>query len=354
VPGEQNRLLLLSSDTRPRYAEDILTALALPAGATIQFRYEDDYVAQALQISIAENKPDRPVVGTQAILGFVSNADPLKPFVVPVRFATVVEVVHLARVYTFRLRIGSYVDLGQYAGTLDDIENFSREFLRRVAATNGKYCPALTAFPDLHVRESSDAPEHWQDTARRLLLHKTFQDSYFLRIDTPVAQNGRSLQFNADGRLEVLDQQSVRILTHFYAEKYEPLVKPALACRTDGTFLRVSSDDEHEIAHRYDSIEFWLHPAALNFDTLSRVTISLDSKNTQGGLLPARAKFPVLVRRSTSKLIARVLAAAFGALLVALPAILGPSSPLQLRIFSALVGAILLAVATVFLNSASK
>lgn len=348
MSNEQNRLLLLSSDIRRRYAEDILTALALPPGATIQFRYGAEYVVSALQRSVANGS----IVSAQAILAFVGDAESEQPFVLPVRFATVMQAVCLADIFTFKLRIGSYVDLDQYGLTVEDVSAVSKIFLSKVGSANGKFYPALSTFPDMHLEEAVDAPQHWLGAARRLSMHETFKYSYFMRIDTPVTQDGRALEFNKDGRLQVVDQQSVRIPTSFYAERYEPLAKPMLSCSTDGTFLRVSSDEQYEISHRYDSIEFWLHPAALSFDALSRVTISLSSQTSRDQLLPAHARLPVVVRRSKSRLLARVVTTAFGALLVALPAILGSGSPLQVRILSAVLGAALLAIAAVVLGSA--
>jgi uncharacterized protein YigA (DUF484 family) len=41
-------LLLLSSDDRRRYAEDIQTVLAAPAGAIVQFRYGEKWVKPTL------------------------------------------------------------------------------------------------------------------------------------------------------------------------------------------------------------------------------------------------------------------------------------------------------------------
>jgi|GEM_PF-6355447 len=56
--------------------------------------------------------------------------------------------------------------------------------------------------------------------------------------------------------------------------------------------------------------------------------------------------------RSRSRLATRLLTSAGGALLIALPAILGIGAPLGLRIACAVIGAALLAAATVLLNSA--
>lgn len=347
MQNEQRRLLLLSSNLRQRYAEDILTALALPPGSMIQFRYGADYVVPTLQRLVA----DGTIVGATATLAFVADTDSDRAFLVPVRLATVVSAACVADIFVLKLRVGSYVDLDRYPRTADDIMKSSRDFIDHLVASNDRFYSAVTNFPDLRIQGSSDPATHWLGAARRLALHQTFECSYFVRVDAPSKQNGKNLSFDKDGRLAVVDQQSVHVPVSFYSEKYEPAAKPILFCNTDGTFVRVSSDDTYEVALRYDSVEFWLHPAALNFDSLSRITITLRGQGDNSKIVPARARFPVTIRRSRSRLVARILTSGTGALLVALPAILGVDSPLQLRIVLAVVGAALLATATVALNS---
>jgi len=81
------------------------------------------------------------------------------------------------------------------------------------------------------------------------------------------------------------------------------------------------------------------------------LTIGLHSSTDDATLVPAYARFPVVVRKSRSQLLLRLVTTSVGALLVALPAILGPNAPLELRVVCAVVGAALLAVATVVLNT---
>ena len=52
-------LLCLSSAAMPRYKQDILRALAMPAGARLQFRYNLRWVAQALHRTVGQTfQPD--------------------------------------------------------------------------------------------------------------------------------------------------------------------------------------------------------------------------------------------------------------------------------------------------------
>jgi hypothetical protein len=131
-----------------------------------------------------------------------------------------------------------------------------------------------------------------------------------------------------------------------------------LSCATDGTFLKVSSDDTYDVALRYDSVEFWLQPRTELFDALARATIKLtcDPPNGGGGAPPpltTNTYFPVVVVRSRSQLAIKIAGTAIGAFLVALPAILGQSSSLRLRVVVAVLGALLLAYSSIAISRVS-
>lgn len=348
--ADSKALLLLSSNVRRQYAEDILTALALPAGATIRFRYRSDYVVAPVDRDVAKNE----IKGTKALLAFIADHETGHPFVVPVRYATVVSAEPSETAVIFRLQLDEYVALDRYPIDLDGILELGKKFVDGLEASNKGYYPVVYSAPDLPAKASDDDSQAWQQAVERLALHPTFAESYFIRLSPPLNQKGEHLQFDSDGRLCVVDQQSVRITVTLYSGTYNPDVKPVLSCATDGTFLRVSSDDEYRVALRYDSVEFWLHPASLSYETLSRLTISLASSSDYPKLVPAHARFSVVVRKSRSMLLARIGSTSLGALLVALPAILGPSAALELRIGSAVAGAALLAVTSIVLSSPLK
>jgi hypothetical protein len=324
--------------------------LASPVGVTIKFRYEDEYVVADVDRDVESGQ----IIGSEALLVFVADVDSgsQDPFVVPVRYAQVVSATRHGNMFVFNLRLCEYVDLDQYPRDHDSIRRLSRDFIIGLKSSNKRYFPAIYSAPDLHIRRSKKLPdEAWQHAAIRLASHPTFKDTYFLRVDAPVTQRGGELPLDEDGRLQVVDQRTIKISTRFYSEKYDSQLKPLLACSTDGTFLRISSASEFEISHRYDSFEFWIHPTALSYETLSLLTVSLSDSTPGSPILPTYVRFPVTVRRLSSQLIARLLTTSAGALLVALPAILGSGTPIMVRILSAVLGAILLAIASIILTN---
>jgi hypothetical protein len=348
-------VLLLSSDVRRRYAEDILTALALPDGALIQFRYDAGYVAPALQRRIA----DHSILDEQCLIGFVSGVEsgsisemnPSSCFFLPIRLADIVSADPVGDFFVLRLRVKSYPNLGDWP-----LENAAelfadgKKFIGRLIESNGGYCPATIKFPDPRVNDDGDQAQLWLGVVRRLVSHPTFSGSYFLRVEPPLFKHSHGSIFDLEGRLSLTDRQSARLQTTFYSKGYSEEKRIALSCSTDGRFLRVSSDDTYDVALRYDTVEFWLQPNAANFDALARVTLTLgtiESASVGDSSLTTHVQLPVLVRRSRSTLVLRVMTSAVGAFLVALPAILGPSFPVRLRVLSAVIGALLIAFAAI-------
>jgi hypothetical protein len=336
-----NGLLLLSSDDRTRYAEDIQTAIALPEGGIIQFRYRMRWISPELQDEVRANR----VNGRPAVLGFVSADRSTSPFVLPVRYATVARTEVVADMVLFQLRVRGYPNLDLYPSSFAEIVALSRGVIGQLKRNSkGRFYSATSNFPAMPHEILDDAPKRWLATARLLALHPTFKESYFLRV-APVETTRRKLAFDAEGNLASVDGESLRIATQIFATHYSRDGDFRLTCLTDETNLRVASDNVYHVALRYDSIKFWLHPAGQNYDTSSLVRISLASEKAGGRTIAAHVDLPVIVRRSRSRIMRRWSAASVGAVLVAMPTILGPGVgvPIAIRLVAALAGAGLLA-----------
>lgn len=200
--------LLLSSNARRRYAEDILTALALPEGAVIQFRYETDYVAPALQQIVANGK----VLGETVVLGFIADAESPTPFFLPIRVAVITHAENVADMFILRLRVGDYPDPGDGPMSLPEIHAESSKFYAKLVQSNGgRYYPATVKFPNLHLSSTGDPAQKWIGIVRRLALHPAFATSYFVRIDPPVSVSRRKVSFDELGMLRLNDGQSVKV-----------------------------------------------------------------------------------------------------------------------------------------------
>jgi hypothetical protein len=241
---------------------------------------------------------------------------------------------------------------------LPEIHAESTKFYAKLVQSNGgRYYPATVKFPNLHLSSTGDPAQKWIGIVRRLALHTTFAASYFVRIDPPISASQRRVSFDQLGVLRLGDGQSIKVPVSFYSMQYSEGTRVALSCTTDGTFLKVSSDDTYDVALRYDSVEFWLQPRTEAFDALARATIKLTCDPPNDGApvpLTTNTYFPVMVVKSRSRLALKITASAVGAFLVAVPAILGPNSSLKLRILIAVLGALLLSYASIAISRVGR
>jgi hypothetical protein len=342
-----DELLLLASNARRKYSEDILSVLAMPEGSIVRFRYDQKYVSADVQ------RAAKDVVDTDGLVGFVADTGSDHPFLLPIRYVSVVSVECPGRVFVFNLRIGGYPALDDGKVAPDELTKKSYEQLKQLWPNRAEeFKPVQSSPPSLGARPSSEAARNWEVIAERLAWHDTFKSSYFLRVDPlTTLKNDDELTFDDEGRLKLVDGQSLRVRTVFYSDDYAPTAKQSLSCSTDDKFVRVSSDAVYDVALRYDLVEFWLHPSTLNYGTVSTVKIKLENSDEASTSVAAYVGLPVIVRRSRPKLAIRAAVTSLGALLVALPAILGTGSSLGLRLVSALFGASILAFTTVFLGA---
>jgi hypothetical protein len=362
MPEAQPAILLLSSNRRRRYSEDILTALASPPGSVVRFRYRENYVSPSLQQIIANNS----ILGRPAIIGFIGTVDEVvtpegavipNPVMVPVRMVSVLSAENVGNIYVFRLQVEGYPDLSEMATDLDELRQESKKFYDKLVELNGGYYPAVVKCPNMHLSAGSDPAQQWIGIVRRLAQHPTFSESCFVLVEHPVSASDRRMRFDAEGQLRLGDGQSIKLPVTFYSERYFDTGQVSLSCVTDDRYLRLSSAGKYDVASRYDSVEFWLQPRTEAFDTKAGVAIKLTHEAPNGILAPpvpasrvpltTNAEFPVVIARSRSRLAARVAISAFGAFLVALPGILGDETSIPFRVVAAVAGAILLACAAI-------
>lgn len=102
--------ICLSSGSRPQYAHDVLRAIALPQGATLQFRYRLEWLSEDVRKELGE----KSCSGQEALIAYIDQTSPnTKPEIIPIRYATILAAdIH-----------GSFVtlqfEIGQFAVTSD-------------------------------------------------------------------------------------------------------------------------------------------------------------------------------------------------------------------------------------------
>lgn len=177
-------LLLLSSGARPRYLEDVVRALALPQGGTIQFRYETKIVSPHVAYLVEEGK----LKGQRCYLTYLDNRDKTKrPEIVPVREATIVDARKFGSSYIFYMTAERYVRTEELSrlvqllesGVQDSLPSWSSPSAREPSGywVNSLNSPIAEDLLVVHDPENRKHLEFFEQTVRNLSAHLDFEDS---------------------------------------------------------------------------------------------------------------------------------------------------------------------------------
>ena len=138
--------LCLSSASRDGYSKDVVDTLATPMGGERQFRYDQKWVEPAIRQLADQGK----VANAKCLLAFIDlRGDPKDPFVLPLREATLTQVIPVGSTYTLVFQLGSF-------RRPSDMRQFSKVVRK--------------TFPELHRFEEKRKPKGflWIDTKDQL------------------------------------------------------------------------------------------------------------------------------------------------------------------------------------------
>ena len=98
--------LCLSSASRDGYSKDVIDTLAAPMCGERQFRYDRKWVEPAIRDLIDQGKVP---ASAKCLLCFVDlRGEPKHPFVLPLREATLTQVIPVGSTYTLVFRLGPF------------------------------------------------------------------------------------------------------------------------------------------------------------------------------------------------------------------------------------------------------
>lgn len=341
-------LTLFTSDSRPRYATDILNVLALPCGFPYHFRYDTKYISSELKNEFENLSP----AGTKLMIAFkdesVTSID--TPFMVPIRWAVLQNIELLPDFYIVNFTLDGYpVYSKEYTVEKAAIADQCRKYLGQIPTGTCNLPVQFGLTPFVELRTTSERAG-WIDVAKRLALHENFSVTHFLRIAEILDENGRRLQVTSEGELILHEQQYARIRIDYFALNFGSQLSE-LMITGDSSLLRVASRPDIPLDSRYDSTKVLIHGSPVPGRTVTGLNIS--TKDSRLGAPQTHLFIPFLIRRSKGILLWRITLSGIGAGLVATPGILGTTVSSTVQILIACVGALLLAVGTV-IGSAVK
>lgn len=221
------RFICFSSGAQRRYRDDIIRAMAMPAGCELTFRYRLKYLAHAVQEHL---KNGRITPGDQVLISYLDQSDRAQPvFFIPVRFATIIEVPIIGDFAVLRMRVERLANAA-------DLEAFNREVQAHAAEVPkwpadptskyaiGAYWVEVHDYPNSVVE--STAIGDWQKTVGQLLARKDFEET------GPFYQVVRLQEIGSEQSLEMKEGQ----FTLHPNTEYELIMDHFLTREAPGTF----------------------------------------------------------------------------------------------------------------------
>lgn len=254
-------LVLLSSSARRRYRDDIVRALAYPAGTELRFRYGEKY----LQPEFAAHYGRALATELPGIVCHLASRDGADPLLAPCRFVTVTRIQKIGTSYIFTLRMGEFVkDLDD--ARLRGLMTSDELALLPHTGSDGASLPERFVFEisdalGLFRAEASDAITAFEDTTEALRQNAKFEDgqpiAFFSIQRLSLASGGQSIQPRG-GRFEL--QSGRRYFLDVYCYSPEGDVDPSealtLSASADDSDLKFGSQTVAKLDSRYDLIRF--------------------------------------------------------------------------------------------------
>lgn len=286
-------LLLLSSGARPRYLEDIVRVLALPEGGRIQFRYQQDLVADGVKARLATGG----LVGHTCYLAYLDNrARGKKPEIVPVREAIILEANERGSSLILSMRVSRYVRTNELDRICAYIESNIQDKLPAWRADYDKHPDRpfegyWINFLNAALSDTQLGP-HDAEAAKHLELFEAAVNSLCAHADD-FGDPSRRMFFNViglkdsrgkpialvHGGWKLAPGRQYRLDLYHYCPEESPLVKRPtfwIKCSASGPAVTVLGNGVLRADSSYDSHVIMVESTGFLRKTQNSLTVAID------------------------------------------------------------------------------
>lgn len=175
----------LSSGATPRYRQDVLRAIAIPHGGTLQFRYAQKYITENVKAKMR----DGTCQGAKALIAYVDQSERAhEPLLIPCRFAAVTEAELHGTTATIEFELGQFAYAQDVGAFNSQIRSASGGVLPSWEGAQGQYPKGAYALEVAtegltNVVAASDL-SHWEKIVEQLASRSDFKDeTCFYMVD---------------------------------------------------------------------------------------------------------------------------------------------------------------------------
>lgn len=345
-------ITLFSSDSTVQYIKDIFSVLSLPRGSVFQFRYLNNYVDPRAKALFSSNKKN---LNIKALVAFRSSSSTQEDsrFYIPIRWVKIYSVVQISNGYTVNFEIEGYPaytpDFSNKSTTFQEINKNAKTFFQTYNSNDFAVWGEALSIVKLDDDINRDG-ENWFEIVRRLTLLPDYKEYCFFKCSSPYIEktnnyNGEyeKCECIKNGNLtQFIEGKCVNIDVEYYSESYDKNKKRSIDILIDETVLSKAKGLHAVMQSRYGTLKIGLQPKKVSNNTITEVVINTSSSDINE--LGTEIVFPVVISKNRLHKIVKATITAVGALLVALPGIIGDNIHIGWNIIFAGTGVLVLGI----------
>jgi hypothetical protein len=334
------QLYLFTSNMRPLYEQDAMDVLAAPSGSRYRFRYQHSDARSYLGTGLVDRWAKDELVGLPVLVCFSiqQEADYHPSAFIPVRAGSVLQTRIEGSLCLVDFEIGKHASLPMDGTDKmgEHVKLFSQQLNDQLRETPDVKKSAVIGppVPGLVIGDES-APEAWENGVGYLSRTLSFRGEIFIRYAGLREVGSTSNAPMENGVFKLTAGRSYELLvTHLQPRESGEVRRYAVI--VDGEIINVVGETEVVISSRYDTIPITLY--APERDDVRETQVAVEpAPGVEGAKLRLRIRIvPNKARQVTGAVLTAISLA-----LVALPGILGPETPWELRVGVALAGLLL-------------
>lgn len=348
-----NILTLFSSDSTVQYTKDVFSVLSLPRGSIFQFRYQSQYVDDAVK-TIFEN--EKKGTGYRVLIAFRSNANTAEDgmFILPIRWAVITSVKLFSDVYSVYFKLTGYPTfthafknrVSDYSKINDYAKNYFQSHNKDIAV----HSVPLDA---VEIRNNDDVErdtENWRSIVEAFTKIPSYSECYFLKCSSLYTEifNSKNEQKTIvncpiiDGHFVLTEGQCTNLNIEYYSSIYDRTRIQKIEVLVDENVVRKVRGMRTLFQSRYGCITLGFQSQSNSNNTISE--ISIHTEGMPANVIQTDAVFPIITQKNKLYKIKKSIIMGLGAALVALPGIIGNNINVVWNIVLAILGVLILGI----------
>ena len=349
-------MTLLSSESTIQYIKDVFSVLAIPRGCEYRFRYDKQYIVRELLADFSDSKK---MVGKKVLIAFRSanTASKENSFIIPIRWGTIKRINSITNGYTIDFIVEDYPNYTQeFRNACSSFSQLNQMGIQSLYSTDGMvdYAVWNGILPFVDPKSVSNPErdnEFWTQIVSAITMIPAYSQMLFIRCSnfyTETIDNENTVlskECNKNERFyELVEGQCSYVDIDYYSKAYDKGINREIKAFIDDNIVSKAKGLRTVIESRYGKITIGFQPHKVQNRTISEIVFS--SMSDKENELSTDITYPIIIIKDKTYKIKKSMMMILGAILVALPGIIGDALHILWNIGFAVSGAIVLGINT--------